>query len=491
MLKGEVKSFLEKLSIRGKLIMFMLTILLVICTIDFYFYTKTYNSTEQYNNLLKDFIQVNDLSLQISNSTDHISIYVSSSDTTELDKYYANKKQVEALSDKILQNSGTLNTYLLSKSIKNTIPAYIDSINETIRLKQSKGDYYPAFLKSKNISLYLVDYVKKLLYLKLTEGQWYHQQITSQVNAIRIINLSSLIGIMIFSLIYVIFISKSITTPINVLTRFAMHIANGDLNTNELKIKSSPDINILVSAFNKMASSIQKTITLERKVHEDELNRVTIFNQLNEAKFLALQSQINPHFLFNTLNTIMRIAMFEKANKTVTLIQNLSNIFRHNLENSNKEVFLCDELSIIEEYISIQKVRFGSRVDFSIICKDNINDILIPRFILQPLVENSIVHGLEPKEFGGKIKIKIYKRNELIIIKIIDNGVGISKDKLMKILEDSNEELAYRSHTEGIGVKNVISRLKLFYNDPSCFKIMSKTGLGTVITIKIKARRCS
>ena len=176
--------------------------------------------------------------------------------------------------------------------------------------------------------------------------------------------------------------------------------------------------------------------------------------------------------------------MFEKANKTTQLIQSLSNIFRYNLESYNKEVLLEEELAIVKEYVYIQQTRFGSRIGFEIINRNDIGAVQIPRFIIQPLVENAIIHGLEPKEDGGSVRIKAYKKQDAVVIKIIDNGVGIPKNQIASIVSGT-DELYVKGHTTGIGINNVRDRLILYYKNPSCFSLQSKENFGTVITLRI------
>ncbi len=300
----------------------------------------------------------------------------------------------------------------------------------------------------------------------------------------------SLIAIGIIGIIYVFMLSRTITEPIKKLTAYSIEIAKGNFQTEKLNINSSDDLNILAFAFNKMAASIQNMITeiteksnLERKLYQEEMKNLKIAEQLNEARFLALQSQINPHFLFNTLNTIMRKSMFEKAQETTELIQSLSDIFRYNLQSSNKEAFLEEELAVIKKYVHIQQTRFGSRIGFEIVGCD-LSDVQIPRFIIQPLVENAIIHGIEPKVKGGTVRIKTYQKQEVIYLKIIDNGVGIPKSQIKSILA-GNDEFQLKGHTTAIGINNVRDRMVLYYKSPTSFKLQSKLKLGTVITLTI------
>lgn len=300
----------------------------------------------------------------------------------------------------------------------------------------------------------------------------------------------SLIAIGIIGIIYVFMLSRTITEPIRKLTAYSIEIAKGNFQTEKLTINSSDDLNILAFAFNKMAASIQNMIAaiteksnLERKLYQEEMKNLKISEQLNEARFLALQSQINPHFLFNTLNAITRKSMFEKAPETTELIQSLSDIFRYNLQSSNKEVFLEEELAVVKKYVHIQQTRFGSRIGFEIVGA-NFSSVQIPRFIIQPLVENAIIHGIEPKVSGGTVRVKTYRKQGVIYLKIIDNGVGIPKSQIKSILA-GNEEIQLKGHTTAIGINNVRDRLILYYKSPTCFNLQSKLNFGTVITLKI------
>lgn len=485
----KIRDRIRKLSIKRKLIIFMTAIIVTIGLFNLYFFNKAYQSMEDYNNLLKDYIQVNNLSLQLVESRECISRYISTKERSEIDQYFKIKKDMDALSDSILNTSSTLDTYVLSQAIANSLESYEYAISYTIGntmgTSKNNENYYSQFQKAKNISLYIGDYIKQLLYIKLAEGEWYHSQLSQRVAFLRGLNLFSLAGVMVFSLIYAIMFSRSINVPLKRLTQFAFNVSHGDFDTGRLKFESSEDINIVVSAFNTMSTSIKKMIDVDRRLHEEELKSLRISEQLNEARFLALQSQINPHFLFNTLNAIMRISMFEKSTKTTNLIQSLADIFRYNLGDLHKEVLLSEELDVVKEYMSIQKLRFGDRVDLSVVCKADITSVYIPRFIIQPLVENSIVHGIEPKEQGGRVRIKVYISGNRYEIKISDNGIGMSKKQLEGITTGRSETGNQRGQTTGIGISNVRERLMLHYKNNECFTVRSREGTGTVITIRI------
>ncbi|MCK5673777.1 MAG: histidine kinase, partial [Spirochaetales bacterium] len=218
-------------------------------------------------------------------------------------------------------------------------------------------------------------------------------------------------------------------------------------------------------------------------LREDELKISEMNQSLKEAQFLSLQSQINPHFLFNTLNTISRTSMFEKAPETVKLIESLSNIFRYTLNKQSHIVSLADEIDILNEYMHIQNVRYGDRLKFNTYINTDISKIKLPFFTLQPLLENAIKYGIEPKEEGGVISLTITSKANTVIIVIQDNGQGIPEKILRQLL--SENDILLTSDSTGIGIVNVRRRLNLAFNNKSNFIIDSSLNTGTMITIKL------
>lgn len=486
-------SFFNQLSIRAKLILFTTVLIAVTSLANIYFFYEAYVAINDYNTMLKNYSDINNLSIQLTQGRDALSHYSISKEREDLETFKQSRAQAAELIQTIFSASNSLDTYLLSKAIKISLASYQSEIRKMLASPVGSQTYYNRFSKATKIAGYLDSYIKQLLDVKLTEGEWYQRRLSEHVRRIRSINIISIIALTILSFLFVLIFSHSITDPLKKLTDFSASVAQGDFDLKPITVDSSPDINILAVAFNKMVQNIQEMIReitaksdLERKLQAEEYKNLKIAEQLNEVRFLALQSQINPHFLFNTLNTVMRTAMFEHAVKTSALIESLADLFRYNLNNQNSDVFLQEELDIVRQYISIQKVRFRRRIGFELVCPEELSNIVIPRFAIQPLVENAIIHGLEPQESGGKLRIKIYALKDRVIIKITDNGVGIPRDQVETILSGTNGGYGLKKgHTTGIGLMNVRERLLLFCKDPRCFHIQSKEGWGTVITIRL------
>lgn len=213
------------------------------------------------------------------------------------------------------------------------------------------------------------------------------------------------------------------------------------------------------------------------KFMEYEKNKVELEKELKASELKALQSQVNPHFLFNVLNNIVSLALLEDAPKTRETVCNLSEMLRYTLKKVDQIVTLEEEIKYNKSYLNLQKVRFGDRLKFSFNIDEECKKIKIPSMILQPFIENSIVHGLEEKEQGGNISVVAYECDNKLKIIISDNGVGIPEDKIKDVKEFKISE----TENGGIGINNVKQRIKYYYGDNYVIDIKSSIGIGTEI----------
>lgn len=231
----------------------------------------------------------------------------------------------------------------------------------------------------------------------------------------------------------------------------------------------------LASYFAQMGIKNQTQKDLLKESNE----KLAFQKEAQEAKLKTIEAQINPHFLFNTLNSIARMAMFESAPETEEMIYCLSDFFRYNL--SKKEAFplIKDEIENIKRYLHMQKMRYKDKLTYHIDADKSLKPFRVPSMILQPIVENAIIHGLEPTSKEGTIFIKCIKSKGDIIITVTDNGVGISKERLADILDSMESE-----NSNGIGISNSNGRLKAYFGSSYGLKITSEINKGTKVTIQ-------
>lgn len=216
--------------------------------------------------------------------------------------------------------------------------------------------------------------------------------------------------------------------------------------------------------------------------------RAELEKSLKVSEIKSLQSQMNPHFLFNVLNTIARLALLENALSTQEIVFSFSELLRYTLKkNSTHLVCLKDEIQYIQNYLKIQAMRLGERLKYHIEVEDEINNMMIPFMLLQPIVENAINHGIEKKKEGGMIKLSIYKLNNTAVIKIKDNGVGMSKEKLRGILNENKKD--EDASSTGIGLNNLNKRLSYYFEENYLLDIHSDLKKGTTVKMQIPINR--
>ncbi|MCI6837838.1 MAG: histidine kinase, partial [Clostridiales bacterium] len=206
--------------------------------------------------------------------------------------------------------------------------------------------------------------------------------------------------------------------------------------------------------------------------------------QLQEAVVLQLRSQIMPHFLFNTLNIISRTARVEGAPKTEELLYALAHLFRASLQSTVAgQVTLAEEINMARNYFILQQARFGSRVGLTFrVAKDVYpEELQVPSFFLQPLVENSILHSLENRVDGGRVRVRIQRDETHLYISICDNGSGMSRERLAEVIR---EDTVRERRVTGIGVRNVRARI-LMAHPGNAFTLYSKENLGTIVRITL------
>ncbi|WP_199617589.1 sensor histidine kinase [Paenibacillus alkalitolerans] len=271
-----------------------------------------------------------------------------------------------------------------------------------------------------------------------------------------------------------VWISRSITGPVGRLVGVAKQIARGNLRIGPLP-QTEDELGILSQAIRQMSADL--SILIEKDKESLEMQRL-----VKELELQALQSQINPHFLFNTLNVLSKMALLEGAEKTSDLIISMSNLLRYSLRKLDKPVTLQEELAHVKEYAAIQQARFRDRITFELQI-DAPLQVEIPALTLQPLVENAFLHGVAGMESGAVIRLSISGGADGVLIALSDNGAGMTEETRLSMLRLEAEPDGMRS--TGIGTRNVFKRLQLFYGRDDLVEIDSSPGKGTKVVIRI------
>lgn len=318
-------------------------------------------------------------------------------------------------------------------------------------------------------------------------------ELTRDMNGIK--NFGLTIGFMMIILLIIIgaLISRSITKPVSGLIRFMESISKGKTR-KRLEISNKNEVGILAQYINSMLNSLeeitQRMFKTQTALYEAELARTQIELEKKHAELWALQNQINPHFLYNTLECIRSIGVVHDILEIEQIASSLAKMFRYSIK-SDEFVNTSDEINCIKEYLNIISIRFMNRFSYHIEMDDDLKNKKILKMILQPIIENAIYHGLECKDGPGEVKIRgMLDPDNIIHFIISDDGIGIDKDELDRVNAFLSDTIALKSSDEnkkGIGIININNRIKLIYGTQYGIKIQSIKDEGTTVIINFPA----
>lgn len=281
--------------------------------------------------------------------------------------------------------------------------------------------------------------------------------------------------LVIVALLFSRFMARSITLPIQKLRDSMKKVQEGDFSVSDVVVDSKNEIGSLTKSFDVMTHRIHEL--MEQNVHEQEEKR--------KSELKALQSQINPHFLYNTLDSIIWMAEGKKNEEVVLMTASLARLLRQSISNEDEVVPIANEVEYARGYLTIQKMRYKDKLEFQIEVDSSILYIPLIKLVLQPIIENAIYHGLKYKESKGLLIVKGFMKNGNAVLQVIDDGVGMDEETLAHIYD--KHKVNY--HSNGVGVYNVQKRLKLYYGEDYGITYTSELGKGTTATITIPGRQ--
>ena len=267
------------------------------------------------------------------------------------------------------------------------------------------------------------------------------------------------------------FASRSLSRPLENMTRTVKRIQNGETQLRMENLKND-EVGELGKSFNNMLDQIEKLIANE---YENKMS-------LNYAKYQALQAQINPHFLYNTLDTMGSIAEIQGCGQVSNLCQSLASLFRYSLDMKNPLSTVSGELVHLKNYIYVMNVRMQNQIQYEFHIDEKVMQDTLPRISIQPLVENALNHGLKNRKGNKKVIISVGIHEKNLLISVEDNGVGMSDDKIRELFA---EDTGQKSQNRSIGILNIHKRMQYLYGEKYGVKIQSKPGTGTTVYLEI------
>ncbi|MBP1754419.1 MAG: histidine kinase [Firmicutes bacterium] len=317
--------------------------------------------------------------------------------------------------------------------------------------------------------------IQYYIYYETQNFEAIRQSLNEQVTDVIATMIVTLSSIIIASFLVNILVTDSITKPIRMLCEKTAMVAKGDFTTRTT-CENHDELAILSDSFNDMAFKLEQQVKSIRLEQEN----------LRYMESKLLQSQINPHFLYNTLDTIIWLIEGDKNKEAIDIVVSLSEFFRIIVSKGKDFITIREEEIHIKSYLQIQQSRYKDILDYEINIPEELYGYQILKMTMQPIIENSLYHGIKMLRARGKITVTGEMRDEIIYFRVIDNGIGMDDEELKALREEV--EMPGSKQSTGFGLANVNKRIKLNYGDKYGLDIQSKKGEGTEIIIKIPAR---
>jgi len=479
------------MTIRQKLCLIFLFTASVLFVVSITLSLQLNRAIRKVNNVYSSNISANDLAETLNTMESNVYDYLTTRSTESLENYYQSEQDYMSLVDQLNDTTSDNVILLQEKNIRNMSQYYVERADETISAKRGRN-----IEKYKNGYEECVKYYQYILeYINASNNQHFKQNASNytvlleDLERMEIISFTIMIAWAALSVVLLYLMAGEITGPLGQLALTANEVAGGDFDVEIPVSESSDEIGSLTKAFRSMVVSIREYIEQiktnmehEREMKEKEL---LMENHLKDAKLKYLQAQINPHFLFNSLNAGAQLALMEDAEKTCLFIEKMAEFFRYNVQQMKEDTTLFEELGAVDNYLYILNVRFTGDIHYEKKVDPDVPNVHIPSMILQPIVENAVNHGIQNIEREGEIYLSVTKIEDELQIIIRDNGIGMSHEKIDEILSGNVEQFT-DSKSTGVGLHNVISRLELYYGKKGLTRIVSAgPDMGTSVIIRV------
>lgn len=437
-------------------------------------------------------VELNELASALGDVQANMTDYLNTKTSDAMQEYFRVEQDysmmIEELNNKITNN----NLKLMERNIYYISMNYIDMTNQTIEAKRGRNveKYKLRFERATELYQYISTYIYSLNNEQFIENTGTYKSLSISLKVTEYVSLAVLLLIAACNILIITIITKTITRPIQTLAENANQVAKGNLEVELVEVPSYDEIGVVSSAFNKMVISLKAYIKQIKESMDKECamkeRELMMEAHLKDAELKYLQAQINPHFLFNTLNAGAQLAMMEEADQTYEYVQKVAEFFRYNMRKNKEIVTLREEIELVNNYIYILNVRFSGDIHYETKIQEDLLERKIPSMIVQPIVENCVNYGIRNIEWQGLITLSVYQEQGQICISIKDNGIGMSSELINKIMNNDLREGDLSKGSNGVGLGNVISRLRLFFNREDVFTIVSDgVNKGTEVIIHI------
>lgn len=475
-----------------KVLLAVVSIMLLMLVINIILYSQINKTIRRMDTVYSSNVDLTELSDSLSDVQEALYAYLSVKTSDSLENYYKSEQTYRNLLENLGNQISSNPTMLLERNIRKMSESYLALAEEAVSAKRGRNveKYKELYDSSQNLYSYINTYIDELNSQQFRNNSASYQTLREALEYLEISSLVLMTVMMGIGILMLFGIIKGMIEPLTNLAETANLVGQGNFNVKMPPTDSLDEVGIVTRAFNTMVESLEEYIIRTTRSMEKEQQmmerELLMKNHLKEAQLKYLQSQINPHFLFNSLNAGAQLAMLEDAEKTCIFVEKMADFFRYNVKKGLEDASLEEELAAVENYIYILNVRFAGEIHFTRQADERIMDCRVPSMILQPIVENAVNHGIRNIDWEGCIHLEIMEEEGRIFIRIRDNGKGMSQERIQEVLSGQAGDGEEQSDSTGVGMNNVISRLELYYNQKNLVEIRSRgENKGTEVILKL------
>ena len=480
----------RNLPLQYKITSISLFLNMIVFAINLILLVSINNMSGRIDSVYRANLQLNELQLALNDVQENMTEYLNVKTSDALEDYYRSAQNYQNLIED-LDGKITLKPFgRMERSIYNMSEKYIEEAEQTIEAKRGRNveKYRQRYEEASDLYGYINTYINSLNNEQFKENSENYREMINAFRVFETIGNVILFTVIISNAVLILRLTAAIIQPLKSLTGMASEVSNGNFDIEPLPVYSGDEIGVVTKTFNQMVVSIQdyivrirESVKVEQQLKEKELMMEA---HLKDAQLKYLQAQINPHFLFNTLNAGAQLAMMEGADKTYEYVKIMAEFFRYNVKKGSQTVTIGEELELVDNYIYILNVRFSGDIKYEKDIDKKLLGVEMPSMILQPIVENCVNHGIRDMMGEGKIKVSVYSIEHTACIRVEDNGIGMSEETIQNLMSGKAAEKDDKKSSTGIGMDNVMARLKLFVGSDDVMSIESEgEGKGSKFTI--------
>lgn len=426
-------------SVQDKLVLLYATTSLLVIVVNMVLFVNINGITEELNSAYETNVLINELSDSLERVQSSMTEYLNTKSTDSIESYYAYEQEyrddLQTVMVKSMESVGLSEaTAIVLENIDNLSSTYLEITTDTVQAKRGRvvEKYNVSYEEAEELYGYINAYIYSLNNEQFRHNSRNYETLHGSLRYLEFVTILILLSVAVINIVLTTVITKNIMDP----------------------------------------------------VKEREL---MMASHLKDAELKYLQAQINPHFLFNTLNAGAQLAMLENADRTCDYIQNMTAFFRYKINRSDKDTTLEEEIRLVDNYIYILNVRFSGEIHFEKDIDRECEKVTVPAMIIQPIVENAVNYGVRDIEWEKLIRLSVYREEGSIEIEVMDNGAGMSRERIEEVM--SGKRGRQEADSNGVGLSNVISRLKLFYGTERVLDIYSEgKDKGCVVRIHIPVK---